>query len=127
MMNIARAEKLDEHEPASTHEAESEIHGIARAESAAPRPQQGRLGDLVGNEAHALVERVSTSSANEIDKLIGQLQTLREFLRNEGQRIQREIADYAHLGDAMLQLTKRMAESMTQLKQTGDLSGDEAA
>ncbi len=127
MMNIARAEKLDEHEPASAHEAESESRGLVHVEAVLPRPQTGRMGDLVGAEAHALVERVSTSSTNEIDKLIEQLQTLREFLKTEGQRIQREIADYAHLGDAMLQLTKRMAESMTHLKQTGDIGSDEAA
>ncbi len=128
MMNIARSEKApaDEHEPSSTHEPQNEVRGAVRADAAPYRPQPARAGDIVTSEAYALVERVSASSTNEIDKLINQLQSLREFFKQEGQRIQREIADYAHLGDAMMRSTKTMVESMAQLKHTGDITQDEA-
>jgi hypothetical protein len=52
----------------------------------------------------------------EIEKLISELQTLRDFLRSEGERVQREIAGYVQLSDAAMKSTKIIADSVTQWK-----------
>jgi hypothetical protein len=56
----------------------------------------------------------------EIDRLISELQTLREMLHNEGARVQREIVEYATLSQAAMQSTKIIAESLTHWKRTPD-------
>jgi len=71
------------------------------------------------NETHSVIQRVSVTSVKEIDKLITQLQQLRDFLQNEGQRIQREITEYAQLGDAAMTSTKIIAENMVHRESAG--------
>jgi hypothetical protein len=62
------------------------------------------------------LQRVSGSSVQEIDRLIGELQTLRDKLQSEGARVQREIIQYANLSQAAMQSTKIIAESLTNWK-----------
>ena len=52
---------------------------------------------MVASNIGTLLARVSGTSVKEIDKLIAELQTLREMLHNEGARVQREIVEYATL------------------------------
>jgi hypothetical protein len=44
-----------------------------------------------------LVQKVGTTAIVEIEKLIGEMQEARDFLQSEGERIQREAADYTYL------------------------------
>ena len=57
---------------------------------------------------------------SEIDKLVAELQTLREMLQNEGARVQREIVEYASLSQAAMQSTRIIAESLTSWKKIPD-------
>ncbi len=127
-MILARPEKpVQDAPPSSPAEAHADPRGLlVRKDLVSQRRPPEPGSEPVPSEAHALVERVSATSTGEIDKLIGQLQTLREFFHNEGQRIQRELAQYAQLGDAMMKSTKTMAENMAQLKHTVEASQDEA-
>ena len=122
-MNVARPEKPLH----DAHAFAAKAHGEIRGKEITPfRRQPESSGEVIASDAHSLVERVSTTSTNEIDKLIGQLRTLREFFQNEGQRIQREIDEYARLGDAVLKSTKTMVTNMAQLKYTGEIAQDKA-
>ena len=60
------------------------------------------------------------TSVQEIDKLIGELQSLRDMLSNEGARVQREIIQYATLSQSAMQSTKIITESLAQWKGAGD-------
>ena len=53
-----------------------------------------------------LLRRVSKASVGEIDNLISELQTLRRKLQTDGERIQRDIMEYAELSQRVMQLTK---------------------
>jgi hypothetical protein len=44
-----------------------------------------------------LIEKIGATSIGEIEKLIGEMQEARNFLQNEGERIQRETARYTSL------------------------------
>jgi len=61
-----------------------------------------------------LIRRVSGASVSEIEKLIAELQSLRDHLLEEGQRIQREITGYARLNqgavDAARVHNRKLAE-----------------
>ena len=61
-----------------------------------------------------LVQRVADASISEIDNMIEELRTMREFLRNEGERVQREIAGYASASQTTAASMKIIAESMAQ-------------
>jgi hypothetical protein len=115
-MTIVRARHEDRPGPAP--EVEAEIRALARRGIAQVRSQSGSEVS-VGN-LNSLIQRVSGTSVLEIEKLIDELQTLRDYLQNEGKRVQREIAEYAHMSQAATKSTKIIAESLAQWKQTGE-------
>ena len=51
-----------------------------------------------------------------------ELETLRDMLRSEAARVQREIVQYSTLTQGALQSTKTIAESLTQLKKVPSLT-----
>ena len=62
------------------------------------------------------MERVATISISEIEALIKELEHLRDFLRQESDRIQRDIEGYARLSEEATKSTKIIAESVSQWK-----------
>ena len=72
-------------------------------------------GEATANSLSALLRRVSGSSTREIDALIGDLRDLREKLRSDGDRIHREIVEYAALSQQVMQLSKIISESVKRL------------
>jgi hypothetical protein len=82
------------------------------------RPPEPAGGETFANQASSIVQRVAVTSVSEIDRLIAELETLREFLRQEGVRIQREIDGYARLSEEAVKSTKIIGESVNQWKTT---------
>jgi hypothetical protein len=82
------------------------------------RPAETGTSDNFVNQATSIVQRVAVNSVSEIDRLIAELETLREFLRQEGVRIQREIDGYARLSEEAVKSTKIIGESVAQWKTT---------
>ena len=83
--------------------------------------------EQAASSIHSLLDRVSGSSVTEIDSLIADLSNVREFLKNEGERVQREIASYAQLSQVAMTSVKIIAESMSQWKsQVSDARLDRA-
>jgi hypothetical protein len=64
----------------------------------------------------ALIRRVAASSMGEIDNVIHELKKRREMLRNEGERVSREIASYARLGQLSVSLMKAISDSLAASK-----------
>jgi hypothetical protein len=52
----------------------------------------------------------------EIDRLIGELQSLRDYLLNEGQRIQRELTEYTRLNQGAMESTRVINETLMKMK-----------
>jgi hypothetical protein len=74
----------------------------------------------VADNISSLLARVSVSSVQEIDRLISDLQGLRERLAAEAERVQREIVEYASLSQAAMQSTKIISESLNHWKKVPD-------
>lgn len=66
--------------------------------------------------ANSIMQRVAVTSVTEIESLIGELERLRDFVRQEGVRLQREIDGYARLSDEATKSTRIIAESVSQWK-----------
>ena len=101
---------------------EGEIREFVRRDGASLRRAPENDSELVANNIGTLLQRVAGSSVQEIDRLIAELQTLRELLHTEGMRVQREITEYAHMSQAATKSTKIIAESLAQWKQTAESS-----
>ena len=69
-----------------------------------------------------LLQRVAGTSVQDIDGLISELQILRETLQEQGVRVQRNLAEYAHLSQSAMQSTRIIAESLAQWKQVSGYS-----
>ena len=78
--------------------------------------------ELLANSIEALVQRVAGTSVQQIDGLIPELQTLRALLEEEAARVQRNLAEYAHLSQSAMQSTRIIAESLAQWKQVSGYS-----
>ena len=121
-MNVIRANRPAEDGAASANEVEGEIRGFVRKEFAAARRPLPILegGEQGAGQVNSLIQRVAGASVQEIEKLISELQGLRDYLRSEGDRVQREIAGYVHLSDAAMKSTKIISDSVAQWKSTVD-------
>jgi len=76
----------------------------------------------IGRKLSALINRVSGASVSEIGVLIAELETLRDFLLSEGQRIQRDVTEYARLNQSAINSAKVITETLLRWK-AGNYSG----
>jgi hypothetical protein len=120
MSLIKTREPAAEAEPATGAEVEGEIREFVRRDAASLRRSPESDSDLVANNISSLLQRVAGTSVQEIDRLIGELQNLREMLSTEGARVQREIVQYATLSQSAMQSTKIIAESLSHWKKVPD-------
>lgn len=111
-MNVAKPLRLTDEVQMPGTEVEGEIRGLVRREVASYRRQAEPTGESMVADAHSLVQRISLTSVQEIDNIIGELQSLREFLQSESQRLQREIAEYVELAETAVRSTKLIAQNM---------------
>jgi hypothetical protein len=101
-------------------QVEGEIREFVRRDVATFRRQPESDSEVVANNIGTLLQRVAGTSVKEIDKLIVELQTLRDMLQTESSRVQREIVEFATLSQAAMQSTKIIAESITHWKRIPD-------
>lgn len=112
-------ERLGAISEAAASAFEGEIREFVRRDVAPRRPAAaGAEATLepVADNLNALIRRVSGASMEEIDRVIAELQTVRDMLRHEGERVSREIAGYASLSHAAMTAMKVIGESVTQWK-----------
>ena len=70
----------------------------------------------VVDSLNSLIRRVSGASMDEIDRVILEMQGVRDMLRNEAERVSREVAGYASLSHAAMTAMKVIADSLKQWK-----------
>jgi len=105
------------HQPGTA--VEGEIREFVRRDGANLRRAPENDSELVASNISTLLQRVAGTSVQEVDRLIAELQTLRELLHAEGTRVQREIAEYAQLSQSAMQSTKIFVDSLIQWKKAG--------
>jgi len=111
---------VEDDQPAQT-EMEGEIREFVRRDVVTNRERQPENeSEMAASSINSVLQRATTASVQEIDKLITELQTLRHMLHSKGAQVQREIVQYSTLTTAALHSTKIIAESLTQLKKAPD-------
>jgi len=100
-------------------EIEGNIRELVRQQSGTIR-HSDPAGDQATSELSNLMRQVSLQSTREVDRLIEDLRRLRENLEEQGNRVQRDIVEYASLSQSVVQLTKIVSEGMTHVKRVPD-------
>ncbi len=103
-------------------EFEGEIREFIRKDLAPRRKRPEAVPEPAPENVNALVQRVATASLNEIDGVIEDLRSMREFLRNEGERVQREIAAYATASQTAATSIRTIADSVAEWRRAVDMS-----
>lgn len=136
-MNAIRPEKPDAPDDgnlAAVSEVEAGIRDFVRNDVAyLRRPVPGMLNteipleastEATVNSVNSLIQRVAGTSLAEIENLVSELETLRDLLHAEGQRVQREISGYAQLSQAAMKSTRMIADNVAQWKRTAETLRD---
>jgi hypothetical protein len=134
-MTAIRSEKVESIEEDSNLAAVSEVEAgirdfvrndIAYLRRAAPgMPDSGETAlepntEATVNSVNSLIQRVAGTSLGEIENLISELESLRDLLHTEGQRVQREFSGYAQLSQAAMKSTRMIADNVAQWKRAAD-------
>jgi transposase len=121
-LHATETEETEDAGVAAVNQVEAEIREFVRRDGRHLRRTQDTAGEIFATNVNSLVQRVAGSSLREIDNLIHELETLRETLQNEGERVQRELTNYAHLSQSAMESIKLNAEAMMQLRAASDPS-----
>ena len=136
-MNAIRSEKIEsideDQDMVAASEVEAGIRDFVRNDIAyLRRPAPSMTGgtetavavdqtaEATVNSVNSLIQRVAGTSLAEIENLISELESLRDLLHAEGQRVQREISGYAQLSQAAMKSTRMIADNVAQWKRTAD-------
>ena len=133
-MTAIRSEKIESTEEDSNLAAVSEVEAgirdfvrndiayLRRPASVAPSTETELepSTEATVTNVNSLIQRVAGTSLAEIEKLIAELESLRDLLHAEGQRVQREISGYAQLSQAAMKSTRMIADNVAQWKRAAD-------
>jgi len=134
-MNAIRSEKIESIDEDTNIDAASEVEAgirdfvrndIAYLRRPTPPNMVGGTdvadtsADAAVTNVNSLIQRVAGTSLAEIENLISELESLRDVLHAEGQRVQREISGYAQLSQAAMKSTRMIADNVAQWKRTAD-------
>ena len=106
---------------AAANGIEGEIRELARRDVSSLHRQRGEAdppNDPAPEDLNALIRRVASASIEEIDRVILELQSVRDTLRSEGERVSREITSYASLNQHLMTGMKVVAENLMQWQRT---------
>ena len=121
-MTVIRPERLSEIDEAAAKAVVNEVEGeirefVRRDVSVFRRPQQpAESGEAAADNINSLIQRVSGASIAEVERVIAELANVRDMLRSEGERVQREISGYASLSQAAMTSMKIIGDSLAQWK-----------
>ncbi len=118
-MNAVTTERSTDDAVAVTSAIEGEIRDYVRNDVVSPRRRRETGGELGADNVSSLVERVAGASIQEIDNLIAELQAVREFLQTEGERVQRELTNYAQATQNALASVRIIADNVGHWKNGG--------
>jgi hypothetical protein len=110
MTALKTEDAIDEQNSASALEAG--IGNLIRGEVETRQPPSEAVSELNVEGLTSLITRVSGHSASQIDSLIAELNEVRNYLRAEGKRIQREISQYALMNQSAMTSTKIISDAL---------------
>ena len=81
-----------------------------------PQTETAQSSERSADSLDGLIRRLAGASMDEIDYVIRELESVREMLRSEGERVSREIAGYNDLSRASMSAIKTITESIRKME-----------
>jgi hypothetical protein len=117
---MVRPDRLGDIDQAAASQFEGEIREFVRRDATLRRRADAPpdfLGDKTAVEnIESLIGKVSEAATGEMDRVIGELTAMRDLLRTEGERVRREVTNFAGLSQTAMTSMKIIAESVSQWK-----------
>ena len=95
---------------------EAEIHDLVRrgvGQAPQKRAETSATADPLPENVDTMIGHAVGASMEEIDRLIGELQNVRDMLRKEGERLSREVSGYASLNHSVKTAMKTIRENLS--------------
>jgi hypothetical protein len=99
---------LPKHDYRSAIDKLTDVTGEIRAFA----QQHDTDGQAVANGLASLLSQTAQISTDEIDRVLDELQQLREKVQSDGERVRHQLAEYATLAQSTLQTTRVIADSL---------------
>ena len=112
-----RAQEKSDVDQAAVNALEGEVREFVRRDGTLLHRQRSDAdpaNDPAAENLNKSIRRVASVSIEEIDRVILELQSVRDTLRSEGERVSREIASYASLNQHLTTGMKVVAENLMQ-------------
>jgi hypothetical protein len=110
-MTVTKQERPGEISQKKVAEFEGELQDVVRKNVTYwRRPSDGEANAAEG--INAVVQRIAGDSLDEIDNVIGQLESMRDTLRQEGERVQHEVTAYGDLSQSAMASMKIIADGL---------------
>lgn len=119
VVNAERTLEADQSAAAATaavEQVEGEIRAFVRRDVSLFRRKTQESGEVAVDTVNSVIERVAGASVTEIERVMAELTLVRDMLRNEGERVQREISGYASMSQAAMTSMKIIGDSLVQWK-----------
>ena len=101
------------------HQQQSDAEPRQQQSDAEPRQQRSDAdpaNDPGAENLNKVIGRIASASIEEIDRVIFELQGVRDMLRNEGERLSHEIVRFASLNQVSLTAIKAVGDSLKKSK-----------
>jgi hypothetical protein len=123
-MSVIKADRLADADntaaaTAAVEQVEGEIRAFVRRDLSGFRRSRQENGEAAVDNINSVIDRVSGASVAEIERVMTELSSVRDMLRSEGERVQREISGYASLSQAAMTSMKIIADSLVHWKSQG--------
>lgn len=107
---------------------DSEIREFVRRDVSLPQQSDADpANDRAPENLNALIQRIAGASIAEVDRVILELEGVRNMLRNEGERLGHEVARYANLTHMSMAAMKAIADSLKQSKGAPNTSAERSS
>jgi hypothetical protein len=98
---------------------EAETNNLASQASNLAETPNLKLGVQIDDDAERIrssIALLTSLSIDELERLVTDIQEVREYLKAEGERVQREIMNYAHLSQTAIAASKQITETFASLQ-----------
>ena len=91
---------------------ESELRELVRRDVSLPQQSDVDPANRAPENLNTLIQRIAGASIAEIDRVIFELEGVRNMLRKEGERLNHEVARYASLAHMSISAMKTISDSL---------------
>jgi hypothetical protein len=100
-------------------DVENGMRDFIRRDIASNRRPRPAADQSTPDGINSAVQGISNAAIAEVERVMNELTQVRDMLRNEGERVQREISHYHALNEAAMTSMKIIGDSLAQWRPTG--------